>query len=65
MYSLGPGYGDAARPRNEKSESNSKEGGEGEAWVSWTRCGGDGGDEGGGKERMEDGAKTGERDGRR
>lgn len=49
MYSLGPGYGDAARPRNEKSESNSKEGGEGEAWVSWTRWGGDGGDEGGGR----------------
>lgn len=41
--------------------------GKGEAWVS--RCGGDGGDETaekrGGKERMEDGAKTGERDGRR
>lgn len=51
--------------RNEKSESNSKEGGtgreRGEVWVSM-RCGGDGGDEGrGGEERIEgceDGRKT-------
>lgn len=49
--------------RNEKSESNSKEGGtgreRGEVWVSM-RCGGDRGDEGGGEriEGCEDGRKT-------
>lgn len=64
MHSLGPGYGDAARPRNEKSESNSKEGRRGGREKRGFRGRGVEGTE----ERKEGGRrewKTGERDGRR
>lgn len=64
MHSLGPGYGDAARPRNEKSESNSKEGeGQGrsvgfEVWRGRRRRnGGEERGEGENGRRCEDGRK--------